>query len=289
MKNILITGATGNVGFEVIKSLCSISHSEHVIAGVRHLEVDGNKLADYKSDFRKFNFTDINSFDSVLENIDILFLLRPPQISNVKKYFKPLLLAAIRNNVQHIVFLSVQGVEKSKWIPHYKIEKIIIDSKIPYTFLRPAYFMQNFLTSLNDDLIFRQRIFLPAGNIKFTLIDVRDIGKVAAIILINTTQHLSAAYELTSKEILTFKEMAGKLSSGLGHTIQFQSPNLLNFYLAKRREKVPTILILVMIMLHYLPRFQKAPAITDNVERIAGIHPVTFDQFIIDNKSLLTG
>ena len=80
-------------------------------------------------------------------------MLRPPQISDVKKYFAPLVETAKKSSIKHIVFLSVQGVDNSKIIPHHKIEKSIVDSKIIYTFLRPAYFMQNFTTTLRNDLV----------------------------------------------------------------------------------------------------------------------------------------
>ena len=40
--------------------------------------------------------------------------------------------------------------------------------------------MQNFTTTLRRELVERKRIFLPAGKARFTLIDVRDIGAVAA-------------------------------------------------------------------------------------------------------------
>jgi uncharacterized protein YbjT (DUF2867 family) len=288
MTNVLITGATGNVGTAVLAALQNIEHSLDVYAGVRNVDADKIKLAQYKIKFSPFDFTDISTYANALGGCDVLFLLRPPQISEVKKYFQPMLETCVAQGVQHIVFLSVQGVESSSIIPHHKIEKLIVDSKIPYTFLRPAYFMQNFTTTLRDELVQKKRIFLPAGNAKFTLIDVRDIGLVAAKILISTTLHINKSYELTNQEKLTFAEMAATLSSILGFKIQFISPNLIRFFLTKRKEKMPVMLILVMIMLHYFPRFQKEPAITDWVEKIIGREAITFAQFIKDNKTLLT-
>jgi len=82
----------------------------------------------------QFDFTNSATFNNAFQNIDILFLLRPPQISDVNKYFVPLIKAAKQSSIKHIVFLSVKGVEKSKIIPRHKIEKLIIESKIPYTF-----------------------------------------------------------------------------------------------------------------------------------------------------------
>ena len=288
MTKVLITGATGNVGMEVIKSLHVIDHQLDIYAGVRNVEIDKIKLADYKVKFTHFDFTDITSYDSALDGCDILFLLRPPQISEVEKYFKPIIDASAVKGVKHIVFLSVQGVEKIKIIPHHKIEKLIVDSKIAHTFLRPAYFMQNFTTILRDDLLFKKRIYLPAGKAKFTLIDVCDIGAVSASILTNISQHVNKSYELTCKEKLSFFEMARLLSKNLGIDIQFKSPSLISFFLTKRKEKAPIMLIFAMIMLHYLPRFQKEPETSYWVEKIINRQPRTFEQFINDNKNLLT-
>ena len=283
MTKVLITGATGNIGTAVLAALQNMDHALDVYAGVRNVDADRIKLGQYNTRFVQFDFTDILTYSTALGGCDVLFLLRPPQISEVKKYFQPMLETCVAQGVQHIVFLSVQGVESSSIIPHHKIEKLIVDSKIPYTFLRPAYFMQNFTTTLRDDLVQKKRIFLPAGIAKFTLIDVRDIGVVAAKVLTNSILHINKSYELTNKEKLTFAEMAAKLSSVLGVKIQFISPNLIRFFLTKRKEKMPIMLILVMIMLHYSPRFQKEPAITDWVEKITGREAITFAQFIKDN------
>jgi uncharacterized protein YbjT (DUF2867 family) len=288
MTKVLITGATGNVGTEVIKSLQNKNHRLDLYAGVRNLTTEDNKLDNFKIKFAQFDFTDSTTYETALDGCSILFLLRPPQISEVEKYFNPIIDTCKAKGVNHIVFLSVQGVEKSKIIPHHKIEKLIVDSKIPYTFLRPAYFMQNFTTTLHNDLVKMKRIYLPAGNSKFTLIDVRDIGSVSASVLTNTSQHINKSYELTCKEKLNFSEMAKILSDTLQTDIRYKSPNLISFFLTKRKEKMPTMLILVMIMLHYFPRFQKEPEITEWVEKIANNQPTTFMQFVTDNKKLLT-
>ncbi|HOY16125.1 MAG TPA: NmrA family NAD(P)-binding protein [Haliscomenobacter sp.] len=287
MAKVLITGATENVGTAVIDALSKLQHNLDLYAGVRAINEDKNKFANYTIQFSKFDFTDFTSYQPALAGCDILFLLRPPQISEVEKYFKPIVDTCKAEGVKHIVFLSVQGVENSKIIPHHKIEQLLVESKIAYTFLRPAYFMQNFTTTLRHDLIQHQQIYLPASRAKFTLIDVRDIGKVAAKILINISAHINQSYDLTSKESLTFSEMAETLSRNLGIDIQFKSPNLIHFFLTKRKEKMPVMLILVMIMLHYFPRFQQEPATTDWVEKITGRAPTSFEQFIHDHRTLL--
>jgi len=287
MPKVLITGATGNVGMAVINALSKLPHELDLYAGVRDLNEDMRKLDNFNIRFSYFDLTDINSYQTSLDDCDILFLLRPPQISEVEKYFRPLIDACVNSGVGHIVFLSVQGVENSRLIPHGKIEKLILESKIPYTFLRPAYFMQNFTTTLRSDLIKNKQIYLPAGKAKFTLIDVSDIGAVAANILTNISLHKNKAYELTNEEKLTFSEMAEILSNALNTQIKFESPDILSFFIRKKRERLPTMLILAMIMLHFFPRFQKEPETTEWVKKITDRSPASFKQFINKNKKTL--
>ena len=284
---ILITGATGNIGLSVIKSLNKLPHQLEIVAGIKDFSKDKEKLSSYNIKLVKFDFIDATTYKPALEQIDLLFLLRPPQISDTNKYFKPLIEIAQQVGIKHIIFLSVQGVEKSSIIPHRKIEKLIVDSKINYTFLRPAYFMQNFLGNLHTDLVEKKRIYLPAGNAKFALVDVHDIGDVATQIMINSDKHLNKTYELTNNEKMTFGEMATQLSDELGERIKYESPNLFSFYMTKRKENTTFMLILVMIMLHYLPRFQKEPMITNCVKNIIRIEPKSFIEFIKENGYVL--
>jgi len=284
---LLITGATGNVGLSVIKHISNQSNNLQVFAGVRNIETDTHILKNYNVSLVPFDFENIQTFKPALKDIDVLFLLRPPQLANVSKFFEPLIDEAIRSKIKQIIFSSVQGVENSKIIPHHKIEKLITQSKIGFTFLRPAYFMQNFTTTLHADLVNKQRIYLPAGQAKFTLIDVDDIGSVAAKIITEPQNHINKSYELTNNETLTFSVMAEKISNGIGKNIEFVSPNLLQFFLTKRKEKVPLMFILVMIMLHYLPRFQKTPKTTQWVQIITGKAPKSFDDFVASNKQKL--
>ncbi|WKK78452.1 NmrA family NAD(P)-binding protein [Marivirga salinae] len=84
--------------------------------------------------------------------MDVLFYSDLLYIADLKAVFKPLIEVVKEVGVKHIVFLSVQGAEKQSYIPHHKIEKLIVESQIPYTFIRPAYFMQNFITTLGKDI-----------------------------------------------------------------------------------------------------------------------------------------
>tara|TARA_R110002050_G_scaffold260771_2_gene400638 strand:- start:1257 stop:2141 length:885 start_codon:yes stop_codon:yes gene_type:complete len=285
---ILITGASGNVGKAVINSLSEKEGDFQIQAGLRNTRDEKEKHSDPRVKLVHFDFEDEHSMRSALTNCDILFLLRPPQIADVEKYFAPLIRFALAEEIHHVVFLSVQGAEKNSFIPHFKIEKLIRESGLPYTFLRPAYFMQNFTTTLLKDIVDKQLIYLPAGKAKFNLIDVQDLGDAAAEVLLNTKSHRDKAYPLSNGELLDFQEMSEVISKVTEQNISYESPNLIAFYRQKRREGKPTMLILVMIMLHFLPRFTSAPNGTDDLEKITGKKAKTFKAFVLAHKEKLS-
>jgi uncharacterized protein YbjT (DUF2867 family) len=282
MPRILITGATGNVGRAVLQAFSGKSKDVEVRAGVRSVEKDQV----YGFPTVAFEFGDDHSVDIALNDCDILFLLRPPQLTDIARYFEPLIASAKKNRVQHIVFLSVQGAEKSSVIPHHKIEKLILDSGLSYTFLRPAYFMQNFTTTLLEDIVENHRIYLPAGSAQFTVIDVADVGKVAAEILKNPVPHNGKAYALTNEEQLSFEEMTAMIREETRLPVTYTSPNLLSFFINKRKKGLSTGYIFVMIMLHYLPRFYTTPETTNFVETITGRPATSFRAFIRKHRKL---
>lgn len=275
MENILITGATGNVGQ-------AIRHHFTPKAGQKLY------LASRKEGERQlyFDFENPEGSKASLAKTDTLFLLRPPQISDVKKYFEPLINHAKEEGVRHIIFLSVQGAEKVSFIPHAKIEKLIQASSIPYTFIRPSYFMQNLSTTLLQDIREHDRIFLPTGKAKFLWVDVMDIGKAIAVILQDVIAHRNQAYTITGNEHYDFEEVSQMISEVLGRKIDYISPNLLRFYLSKKKEGVKPAFIFVMIMLHYLPRFQKAPGISSDLTELSGDAPVSLRDFMERNKEV---
>ncbi len=274
--SILLTGAGGNVTQAIIRNLPEELLSK-VILTSRNAHTLGNKI-------RIFDFEKQETFASALEGIDLVFLLRPPHLSDVKKYFLPFILACKKVEVKHIIFLSVQGVETSNIIPHAKIEKLIIESGIKYTFIRPSYFMQNLTTTLNNDISKNHEIFLPAGNAPFLWIDVDNIGEAIASIIKNYAQHENKVYIITGKELLNFQQVADMISKKTGTEIKYKSPLLISFYLKKRKDGMLPGLALIMILLHYLPRFQKAPVISKDFTTLTGKEPTTLSDFIDRNK-----
>ena len=83
--------------------------------------------------------------------------------------------------------------------------------------------------------------------------------------------------------------MADQLTAGLGTRIAYESPSPWQFYWTKRREGLAAGFILVMLLLHYLPRFMAPPPATAAIADLLGRSPIEFAQFIADHQALLRG
>jgi len=281
MKKILITGATGNIGREVVRCLLEWQAENAVIAGVRDPDKAKSKFAeDPRLRFIHFDFEDPATYHAALENIDTVFLLRPPHLSDVKAWFRPLVGKMKEMSVGQVVFLSVQGADKSKIIPHHKIEKLIREAGIHYIFLRPGYFMQNLTTTLKDDIQQKRKIILPAGKAKFNWIDGRNIGEAAAILLDRFEEYRNQALDLTGYENKDFAEVVRQINQVTEKPIRYVSVSPLRFYLIKRKDEISKGMVFVMILLHFLPRFQKQPTISGHYEQLTGKRPTFLKEFI---------
>lgn len=289
MSRILITAATGNIGRELIRFLYENNTPNEIVVGARNINKARSEFKDFPMlDYVKFDFEDASTFDSSLENIDCIFLLRPPHLSDIDKYFKPLISKIKDVGIGQVVFLSVQGAETSSIIPHNKIEKLITDSGLDYIFLRPSYFMQNLTTTLLKDIQAKQRIVLPAGEAKFNWIDIENIGEICAMLLDNFDAYSKQAIELTGYENANFYDVCQLINSTLRARIKFDNVNPLKFFWIKRKDGMETGMIIVIMLLHFLPRFQKEPRISEFYEQLTNKKPTTLKQFILrESNSLL--
>lgn len=287
LPKILMIGATGNVGQATIRALVNSKAPCEIIAAVRDVERGKLYLGEYKDlSYRHFDFEQPATFTPALEQVDVVFLMRPPSMADVVSYFSPLI-KVLKKMAISVVFLSVHGAHRSRLIPHSRIERLIKNHHIPYTFVRPSYFMQNLTTTLYQDIRDRRKIVLPAGNAILNWIDAEDVAKVLTLILVNPAGHHQKIYELTGSENLDFYQVAEILNRFLRWRIRYRAMNPLAFYWRKRRENYPKDYLFMLTLLHVLPRFRKRPLVTNDYRMLTGESPSLLQDFAKRNAALL--
>ncbi|MDF1575876.1 MAG: NmrA family NAD(P)-binding protein [Bacteroidales bacterium] len=258
-----------------------------MVAGVRHMDKAREKLKEFKElKYVRFDFEQPDTFETALENIDTVFLLRPPHISDIEKYFRPLISVLKEKQIKEVVFLSVQGAERSKVIPHHRIEQLIKAHDLDFIFLRPSYFMQNLTTTLLQDIQEKRKIILPSGRGKFNWIDIENIAEVAAMMLSDFSTHKNQAIELTGYENKNFYQVAELFNQEINLPVRYVSVNPLRFFRIRKKEGMVRGMIVVMLLLHFLPRVQKEPSISRSYEQLTGKAPSSLRDFIRREKEL---
>jgi len=277
---IIVTGAMGNVGSEVVKQLTQLNApvcaADLTVERLRQRYGDGVEAV-------TFNFEQPGTFASALQGKRSLFLMRPPQISDVKQYLFPAIDAAKAAGVQHVVFLSLIGIEEIKRAPHYAVEQYLKTCGMRYTFLRCSFFMQNLNTAQRAEIRDRDEIYVPVGMARTSFIDARDIGAVAALALTQPATE-NKVYELTGGEALDYVQVAEMLSQALGRKITYKNPSTAAYFIRQLQQKASVPYALVTAWLYTNTRNGMADRVTNEVQQVLGRLPITMSQYIEDYR-----
>ena len=284
---ILINGASGNVGSQLLNILSKRGH--HVRVFVRS-RARTQAIALPGIEFVEGDFSKPETFARALAGIDRLFLLIPSS-SDVEQQQCNLVDAAKRSGVKYIVKLSQLGADaqatKRFQRYHGAVEDHIRNSGIEYTFLRPNLFMQgllNFRAAISAQGTFH----VAAGDARVSIVDVRDIAAIAALAL-TESGHEGKVYEITGPESLTHTEMADRLSEAIGRTVKYVNISPDSMREALLGLGMPVWQVDGLIEDYDLYRRGEAAKITATIRTVTGIDPIAFSQFAHDYKDLFYG
>jgi uncharacterized protein YbjT (DUF2867 family) len=250
MNAILVTGASGNLGRAVTSAL-----GDSARQGVRDL----GKAAPGASAVR-FDYDDPSTFRPALEGAAGLFLVSPPLDPAAPAKLGPVIDAAKAAGVRHIVFLSAFGVNHSEQAPLRIVEHHVIDSGVPYTILRPNFFMENFRRG--------NPILLAAGDAKTSFISVRDIAAVTVEAFRRPLANQEL--DLTGPEALDHHEVARILG------VEYHPLTEEQMLAGARSHGMPEPNVQYLQMLYSVVRAGYSAGVTDTVERILGRKPLRF-------------
>lgn len=281
MSSVLVTGATGNVGSEVIMQLARMGAS--VKAGMR---ASSRNTAPVGAALTVFDFGAPETFASALQNVDRVFLMRPPEMSDSRE-MRPFIEAMSKAEIEHVVFMSVQGAGTNPFVPHHGIEALLKKSGLGWTFLRPSFFMQNLSTTHCADIRDRDEIYVPAGGGRTNFIDASDIAEAAAVCL-TTPGHRGKAYEITGSEALTYQQVADILSAACGRSIRYSKPSARQFKARMKEAGHPDEFVSVMASIYALARFGMAAGTTRDFEKLVGHKATTVAEWAANNADCFT-
>lgn len=219
---ILVTGATGRVGTQVVQQLVKRG------ADVRVLVRDPSK-ANFPAGVNvvQGDMLDIDALRAAFTGVRTLFLLNAVAADEFTQALITLNVAR-ESGVERVVYLSVLHSDRFANVPHFAVklgaERMIEQMGFSATILRPAYFIDN--EHMIKDVILNHGVYpMPIGGKGIAMVDARDIAEVAAIELIRRNQADGKlpleTINLVGPDTLTGTEVAAIWSDALGRPVVY--------------------------------------------------------------------
>lgn len=280
---ILVIGATGTNGREVVERLAAGGHP------VRALVRNPAKAGDLRRPGVEVVAGDLDdpaSLDAVLAGVERTFFVSAVDPA-YRRRFQTFLDAARRAGVAHVVKFSALGASvdsPSELLrQHGETDRALAGSDVRFTILRPNSFFQNLFWSaatIKDHGAF----YLPVGDSRQSLVDVRDIAD-AAVAALTGAGHEGQTYELTGPEALSFAEVAVELSSALGKSVRYVAVPPAAALDSMLRSGMPEWNARAVVELYGEFAAGKAARVTEVVARVTGHPPTSFARFAGDHAA----
>jgi len=283
---ILVTGATGTVGSEVLKQLSNDASSYNIKAGVHSIE-NANKVQQYdRVKVVQLDYDNMEGVESAFKDVDKLFLLTHPSSKTVE-HESNLVTEAKKSGIKHIVKQSIMradlGADVEAMRLHRQAEKLIIESAIPYTFLRPNEFMQGFINFQGTTIKSNNAFYVPAEDAKVSFVDARDIAAIAVKALVEGDKHYNKTYMVTGPEALSYHQAADKLSNATGRKIDYVNISEEETRDALKETGMDDWLINTILGLYTVYINDHASEVSSAVEEVTGRKATTFVEFATDH------
>jgi uncharacterized protein YbjT (DUF2867 family) len=287
MTTILVTAATGNIGREIVAALAGRDGVD-VLAGTRRADEAAKQLEGLKGVRAvELDMDRADALTKALEGVDAVCQVSPlsPLIGEQTRRF----VAAARDaGVKHVVRSSLIGADEpdpiSEGVWHKEADDALRASGVPYTILRPTQYFQNFVSFGTAKTVKEQgAIYLPLAEAAVANIDTRDIGEIAArVVLAEGGAHIGKEYTLTGGEATTMHDVAAAIGEAIGKAVRYVPVSE-----EQTRERMlgaglPGVIVEAILGWFAYCRAGRAAQVIPDAEQLLGKKPRTVRQFAQD-------
>jgi NAD(P)H dehydrogenase (quinone) len=283
-RKILVTGATGQIGGELIRLLEHDANLE-VVAAARSPE----KAKGLGVPVVWFDYDREETYAPALQGVDSIFMLTGYTVDMLRQSYA-LINAAKRAGVKHIVHLGAPGHDDTRvahWAWHQLVERYIEWSGFAYTHLRPELFMQNLLGYGGSEEEANGTIRHYVGDASISWVDIKDVAAVAAVTLQHPDDHAGKTYHL-GYDAKSYPEIANVLTKVVGQNFRYESrppKEFLDGMLAAGAD-VAYMSCVYQNWIDYEARtIPFADTVYDNFFALTGRQPKTWAEFAKENAA----
>lgn len=216
---ILVVGATGNIGSGLVPALTKRGAE---VRGLAHSADSAGAVSEAGAEAVVGELTDPGSLNDAFHGVDVAFILTrgmDNQVEMAGNAIEAAKRAGVGRLVRLSAFIPEPALDTTLGKQHDEVEKLVQGSGVPYTILRPTFFMQNIL-SATPTIASDGAMYWPFGDGRAGMIDVRDIVDVAAEVC-TSDGHEGATYTLTGPASISMHDTAAALTKTLGKEVSY--------------------------------------------------------------------
>ncbi|WP_061090803.1 SDR family oxidoreductase [Escherichia marmotae] len=236
---IAITGATGQLGHNVIESLLQTVSASQIVAIARNPE-KAHALSAQGISVRQADYGDEAALTSALQGVEKLLLISSSEVGQRASQHRNVINAAKVAGVKFIAYTSLLHADTSPLglaAEHIETEKMLADSGIAYTLLRNGWYTENYLASAPAAL--EHGVFIgAAGDGKIASATRADYAEAAARV-ISEAGHEGKVYELAGDNAWTLTQLAAELTKQSGKPVIYQNMSEADFAAALKSVGLP--------------------------------------------------
>jgi uncharacterized protein YbjT (DUF2867 family) len=281
---ILVTGATGNAGAQVVRELRE--RGARVRAFVRDRERARERLGE-GIELVVGDLADVDSLRAALRGVDDVLLScadDPRRVEWETNAIDAAVAAGVRRIVKLSTIAAAPGAPVAFWDWHGRVEAHLRASGVSAVILQSSFYMSNLLAEARQ-IAADGYICAPVDGARVAMIDPRDVGAVAAGVLTSTARE-EGTYVLTGPEAITYERVAADLSAVTGREVRFVA---VSGDVARRgilETGIPELVADQLIHVYEQLRQGVAEQVTDTVEALTGRPPRSFAAFARDHAPL---
>jgi len=279
---ILVTGASGTVGSEVLQQVAKTG------AGHRAMyrsEAEAAK-APARTETVVADFRKPDTLAAALRGVESVYLVCSP-VPDLVELETAMIDACVSGKVRNVVLNSALGAgDYDKSFPswHRKVEDYLRSTALSWTILRPNSFHQNTVTYYAPSIRAQGVFYGSLGEARMSYVDVRDVAAAAAATL-SSSAHAKKIYELNGPEALTSREVAQKIAKHSGRAVTYVDIPMEAQQKAMLDAGMPPWQASALTELQQYYVHGGGGGVDHTLETIVGRRPIPLDAFLQENAA----
>ncbi|MEZ5070773.1 MAG: SDR family oxidoreductase [Bacteroidales bacterium] len=284
-EKILVTGATGGLGREVVRQLAIRTDPSGIVAFVR----DEGKAEDLKPlgvEIRTGNYDDPASLRAAFRDVDKLYFVSGSDVLNRMAQHERVIRAAGEQGVRQVYYTSIvnknpDAVSSIDFLnaSHLQTEAMLKGSGMAFTILRHNIYLAFIYNLLGEDVLKTKTIFFPAGEGKTAFVARDDMAEAGAILLLEEG-HENRTYDITHEKAVSFSDVAARLSEIRKEAFRYVSPSREEYIQKLSHAGVPPEYVGIFAGFAEAFRCNELDSTSNLLENVLGRKPLSLTDYL---------